>query len=517
MIQRGARRTAVTGPEFKDGSNPNDPEGIARLIELLEFEIDRIRAEESQPGWTPWALMGSLATALWLLLAELETHIIDFQNVLFLLLALSLAYDCVKFLPSVWQASSRSASRFRLAHGVMSPMRSGALIEVGRSAVLIVATTGIRPLLNVRYIIATYLSFGILAFFGMIVFIYSFLKTPLPVGNNRRGMAIGCALFLLPAMFAIFGYAEALLRQMVLPTVPEYRVGGLLLIATIVLLILTKRRSQTPLLETLVGIRHNLALEQIDLDSARRQTEIALLGMKVDDVLQNDLKELLADLEQMSIHVESMTREHQAIVTAAGEYGGKTGEDQCASIKDWIASAEGQIKSMEDWIVSAEDPVAAIENWMASVEAQMASIQELAASEEAQITLLETLDQSTDAHLDELGELLERFIDKNARFRRRALALATMSGDSIDEIVAVQDRIRAALGEYQSRHKHLNEQRKGIRELRHRLNERNKAYMDLMDQVTQITEERSEAIRELLEGTTDQGGYESSKGLMVGR
>ena len=44
---------------------------IENLLHFLDSEIDYVRDERKQPGWTKWAISGSIATLLWLLLNEL--------------------------------------------------------------------------------------------------------------------------------------------------------------------------------------------------------------------------------------------------------------------------------------------------------------------------------------------------------------------------------------------------------------------------------------------------------------
>src|SRR5260370_28272671 len=87
---------------------------FADMVKLLEFEIGHIRTEQSKPGWTKWALMGGLATTLWLLTLELEQKKIRGRHVIFLFLLLSLSYDSVKLVSSVISKPlpHRSAGRF---------------------------------------------------------------------------------------------------------------------------------------------------------------------------------------------------------------------------------------------------------------------------------------------------------------------------------------------------------------------------------------------------------------------
>src|SRR5687768_1148215 len=71
-------------------------EDVKRLLELIDFEINRIDAEESRPGWTRWALFASVASAFWLLTIELENNAFSWKGALFVFLGLWIAYDTFK-------------------------------------------------------------------------------------------------------------------------------------------------------------------------------------------------------------------------------------------------------------------------------------------------------------------------------------------------------------------------------------------------------------------------------------
>lgn len=132
-------------------------EEFNRIIELLEFEITQIRTEESQPGWTTWALLGGLATTLWLFALEIENHGANLQTTLFLFLVFSLTLDTLKLLHRLISPSSsflKSAFRFQSAYSQLSQTRASILLDIARSVVLILTARIFGPFVSSPFIIA---------------------------------------------------------------------------------------------------------------------------------------------------------------------------------------------------------------------------------------------------------------------------------------------------------------------------------------------------------------------------
>lgn len=59
-----------------------------QIIKSIDFELDLINKESARPGWTKWAIYGSFAAAVWLLVSLFESHNFNFINIAQLYLAL---------------------------------------------------------------------------------------------------------------------------------------------------------------------------------------------------------------------------------------------------------------------------------------------------------------------------------------------------------------------------------------------------------------------------------------------
>lgn len=67
---------------------------IDRIIHFLECEISSRRSEAMRPGWTTWAILGAMASLLWLMFSVLDTNeFISWRNILYITLLLSVSFD----------------------------------------------------------------------------------------------------------------------------------------------------------------------------------------------------------------------------------------------------------------------------------------------------------------------------------------------------------------------------------------------------------------------------------------
>lgn len=334
-------------------SSRQDSEEFNRVVELLEFEITQIRAEESQPGWTVWALVGGIATTLWLLAIEIEQHGANLQNIALVYLVLSLALRVIKVLYRVIspnEAIMKSAFRFQHTHSILSTTRASILLDIAHCVIFILIVASLRQVLRPSVSTISYVVFGILQLVFLGAFVLSYLKIPITDYQTSRVRQMSPVAYLLlgVAVFVLIGCAEPLYSRRVLPSVSDYRVAGLLVAISQLFTLLAKRAPNTPLLQTLIGIRRNLAFGKLDLEDAKRQIDIALEGMTVSDVLQDEIAKLLSKVERISIHLEAASKEIQAFTASisTGEPG--LSEDQRTLLRAVKQSAETHIARIDE-------------------------------------------------------------------------------------------------------------------------------------------------------------------------
>jgi len=309
----------AVAPSSRNADGQDQSEEANRLIELLEFEIAQIRSEESRPGWSMWALLGGLATIAWLLTFQIEAGSPNPRNTVFIVLGLSVLHDSLRWVSLLieGQAASKPARRLEFTHRMFSGGRNRIVLEIGWSVAMIVIAAWFRPLLPTFAVWAAWLFYGAFLLLMLVVLSFSYLKIPTPKeANPPRGAYIFFGALFVLGVVALFGLAGAIWGQDLSPTVNEFRVAGLLAVIIIIVRLLAQGQPRTPLLRTLVDIRRSLGLSKMDVESARRQAEIALAGMTVGEAVQDELGELLSLLEQSSVEIEASATELNAAKSA---------------------------------------------------------------------------------------------------------------------------------------------------------------------------------------------------------
>lgn len=91
---------------------------IDRIVHFLEYEVNLRYTQEKIPGWTTWAILGTLASLLWLLFSLLATNkSLSWYNILYITLLLSISsyffYFLLSIFPSAGSKISLKDSRFK--------------------------------------------------------------------------------------------------------------------------------------------------------------------------------------------------------------------------------------------------------------------------------------------------------------------------------------------------------------------------------------------------------------------
>jgi len=108
-----------------------EDKAIDRLTELLDSEIEHICSEYERPGWTRWALLGGIASIVWLIVDRVEQGSFNSTNVGTLFLAFSLVFYvliCLSNLFDSTQPDSSTEGRFRLTNRWFALNRASLLL-----------------------------------------------------------------------------------------------------------------------------------------------------------------------------------------------------------------------------------------------------------------------------------------------------------------------------------------------------------------------------------------------------
>jgi hypothetical protein len=128
---------------------------------------------------------------------------------------------------------------------------------------------------------------------GLAAFISSYYRVPYPIFQKAKWRTWGSLSLVVLTIISLFGYWSALVPGFIVYGQPDIRTATILTLVVYVLILLADVRTTSPILASLVSIRRDLALDRMDVNSATRQLDIALSGMQVRDLLQEDVKEIL--------------------------------------------------------------------------------------------------------------------------------------------------------------------------------------------------------------------------------
>lgn len=288
------------------GIGTDQPLSRAEILAAIDYEVAAIEKEQASPGWTKWTFFAGFASLVWIAIAEASREQFTIVNSVLILLACSVLIDIAEYLISTLKpdcSRSSTANRFMLFSQHFSGSRLSIIATVLRLGFLIGAYCFLhRSPLHYRS--------------GWFIWFYSVLLAILIVGiflsyvgfpvkpRKSAHILVKCilhVLILVPLFTSFYQAITKLFSIQASLTASDFRLG---LICTIFLWLLPvcsmHVTQHQPLLDTLKSIRRDLAFDRIDSDSALRQADIALDGMRAEDYFQSDLQHLLERLDSAS-------------------------------------------------------------------------------------------------------------------------------------------------------------------------------------------------------------------------
>ncbi len=279
------------------------------IVNALDVEINHIRQEDQRPGWTTWTMLGALATVVWLILNEVDRIDFNFPNGLFLFLAISVTMDALTFfkgLVTYDPSPGRRKNRFYISSQLFTDNRSSLFLFLIRIALLLYIGSLFHDWLRAPTPIAFFLNYSIIWAAAAVILVLSFVGIPVPLSpaETPLGTTIS-ALFVVLWITIVIAFVEACLSHSSSLNLTDYRFGGLLWSISFLLSNLVIGSNRPRLLDTLIELRRDLALGRIDVTSAIKQFDIALSGLQVSDLFQEQIKNVLALLEKANQEVKS--------------------------------------------------------------------------------------------------------------------------------------------------------------------------------------------------------------------
>ncbi len=312
-----------------------------RLLNAIDFEIGLSERRNQRPGWTLWAIFGSLGVLVWALFNLLEQQIPSFNTIAVVALLVFLFFDSVRQFATICSPFSTSGSgRLWTVGSMIGTARQLILLHLLR-AVLILYLAWCERWCAPGAFHAVVINYGFSFVFFAVALVISFtdLIAPSTTASASRWVVKIFELFGLALKgCALTGFLEAAIRWN-LANVHSLRIAGLFVVG----LWLLERISSPihpPLEEKLVDLRRNLALDKIDVPSAAGQFDVIVTGLKVSHVLQREVSNLLASLESSAVDSQLAASEMRALFALiAGLRDGKTDPSQAAVMAKAISGS----------------------------------------------------------------------------------------------------------------------------------------------------------------------------------
>ena len=278
-----------------------------RVLRLLDSEIDYALSKQRRPGWTTWVLVAALGTVFWLFFSETNLAIVSTSDLVLLFISISVFMDSILGLCKLiaFQAHDEvSGARFFLS-SERAKFLPQVVVRIIHFGLIIVLLTLLDRQLLWLYKDAIYVFYGLTLFLELWDLVASFFRVPLTRGFDLRDkvslvtfVAILCLLVLL-MLLSVY----TLLSKYTIFDFVEIRMSGLLVAASFLFFFLSLGSAENPLVASLIEIRRALTLGGMELNTAIKQADIAIVGMRVEDVLQEDVRKILGFYEKAKMQI----------------------------------------------------------------------------------------------------------------------------------------------------------------------------------------------------------------------
>ncbi|XXF77834.1 hypothetical protein P2318_33005 [Myxococcaceae bacterium GXIMD 01537] len=320
-----SHESSPSSPELAaDGARTKGIEPPSRevLLGFLDSELTLIAQQQTNNGWTGWAITGAIGALAWMLIGQWESGWPSGRRwaLAYVTLAMGLRYGW-NIIQALDTKSSIPGSKTRFFLGSNTPSIPKAAIAFGILQDILFlgllfwcpTSTASRFWLTIWLSLATCL--------WLLVFILSYTRQPFEANTGVGGPALrwllaihlsGILLVLIPVSLLGTDLLNAA------PTAADIKAGGLLATLHFLAYESLLAGGRRPLMENLLRIRRELALGGISPQDAARYTEIEFLGLRVSDVFQEEAQAFLARADSLSKRCEVCVRSLDAALASMG-------------------------------------------------------------------------------------------------------------------------------------------------------------------------------------------------------
>ncbi len=301
---------------------------VSEFTDYLDFEIRRVEDNQQRSGWTHRALIAATAGVLWTLLGYWPPVGNSGHHIFMSFFAgLFLVDSCM----SIYSGLTRPLRpvypirwRYRFAYEMYWDSRITFLWAIIRSFLVLYWMGEYISYLPLALSWPARIYLGVVGALAVLGFLVTYSAVPVPTTSVYSPLVLRIFLMVIglcSPWVAILAVAEIVTSASVY-SATELRYGSLLAILVHLFLILTWKQRDRGLLGTLIELRREVSLRQVEPRDAHRQAILAIKGMYAIDVMQRPLREMLGYLHEASrrqVAVERLVEQ----LRASQDYGNR--------------------------------------------------------------------------------------------------------------------------------------------------------------------------------------------------
>lgn len=329
--------------ELQENTSSQNPDGS--FLNYIDEEIKYIQDEIQKPGWTIWAVIGGLASLGWILLGIIEKQDFSVKFSLALVLLINYAYSSVSvffekdLIPE--GNSKEKAIPFSDISKKMGILKASHILGIIRLVSIIYITYLLRKELGTWGSTIAYIYNGLRLFLALILPMllqivqtgYNFMQSndkyrdypfaaappPMPTKLNFKTTLLMNLPLLTLSAYLFWNSLQYSLKNMSYLTIEDLRLASVIVGIYILLKLLTNTQTKNPILASLVEARRNYVMGRIDFSTTKKHVDIALSGLEISDVLQQEVSKLIAHIQNAETDLDITKTKIELLVKLESE------------------------------------------------------------------------------------------------------------------------------------------------------------------------------------------------------
>lgn len=280
----------------------------SELLEALDRQIEMIERSNRKPGWNTWALAGSAATGLWIMLDLIQEGPIQIPMAGVILLAVSLTVTAITLLSGLLGdiPTENSSGRFKPIPREICPRT---LFLIITDIALLFICIYYLPLYSTRLAYATgfYILLDLLMTGFVTVITTRRFYIPASI-TNRHLLKVTLSLLGIWLSPILYWHWKLILS---LPSIrlQDFRIAVLASAIVGVSSLLLRSTAISPLLQSLNTVADELSFGRISLADAHDRADTLMRGLTLDKVLQKDIAKYYRTMDLVFGCVEEINAE----------------------------------------------------------------------------------------------------------------------------------------------------------------------------------------------------------------